>query len=57
MATVVFYDLATGAIIQCTVAPLAWIEADGRPWVEVPKYRMDWDATHRVEAGQVVPIS
>ncbi len=57
MTVVVFYDPATGRIINCSSGPLAWAQADGRPFVEVPEFRPDWDATHRVVDGAVVEIS
>lgn len=56
MMTVVFYDPATGRIAQCDTSPRAWIEASGRAWVEVTEARPDWDVTHRVVDGVVVPI-
>lgn len=57
MIIVVFFAPSTGTILQCAAAPRAWIEADGRAFVEVHEYRPDWDITHRVENGAVVAIA
>ncbi|SER09355.1 hypothetical protein [Sphingobium sp. YR768] len=53
---VIFYDAQDGRILECTSSPQAWIEADGRPFLEVPAFRPDWDVTHHVVDGAVVPI-
>lgn len=53
---VVFYDPDTGMIQECSTGPAEWAVADGRPYVEVPHFRPDWDVTHRVVDGAVVAI-
>lgn len=53
---VLFYDRDSGAVTECAVGPAASMQADGRPFVEVSQYRPNWDATHRVVDGRVVPI-
>ena len=53
---VVFFDAATGRIIQLTDAIETAIKADGRPYVELADDHPPMpDLTHRVIDGQVVP--
>lgn len=57
---VVFYeplpdDLTSGPIISCCEAPESVIAAWGKPFVIVHERRADWDVTHEVAAGEVVP--
>lgn len=54
---VVFFTPSDGRIIQCDTGPDFEIKADGRPFVEVDEYRGNWDVTHRVVNGALVPIS
>ncbi|WP_179045696.1 hypothetical protein [Sphingobium lactosutens] len=54
MIIVVFYEPATGIITECAAGPKAWMDADGRPYLEVPHFRPDWDITHRVVGGELV---
>jgi hypothetical protein len=49
-------DPTSGRIIQTSCGTDGSILAESRPWVEVAVYRMDYDRTHKVLAGQVVPI-
>lgn len=56
MIVAVFYDPADGRILQTATAAQAALDADPRPWVEVPEFRFDYDVTHRVEAGALVAI-
>lgn len=52
----VIYDPATGQIIQSVQGSRASIEADPRPHLEVAVNRDDYDATHSVVDGRLVPI-
>jgi len=54
--TVVFYDPATGRILQVTSAAERDIVADGRPYVEVDGAAFDSDTTHHIVDGKMVPI-
>lgn len=57
---VVFYapiegDLLSGPITGCREATLEMVLVAGRPFRQVGEYRQDWNATHEVVAGEVVP--
>lgn len=56
MLHVVFYDPATGRIIESLTAFPASILADGRDFIVVDEDRPDYDVTHRVEDGELVEI-
>lgn len=61
MNTVVIFeplpdDPTSGRIIQTCQGTDQSILSETRPWVEVAVYRMDYDRTHKVVAGQLVPI-
>jgi len=52
-----YYEPSTGAIIQWTSGDRASIEADPRPFVELPaRPPIGLDRTHRVVDGAIVPI-
>jgi len=55
---VVYYDPATGRIIQSSSGDRASIEADPRPFVELEEEPpVGFDMTHRVVGGAAVPIA
>ncbi|WCS66505.1 tail assembly chaperone protein [Caulobacter phage TMCBR2] len=45
----------SGRIIQAGTRTKAALEHETRPWLPVPELRMDWDHTHEVVDGEVVP--
>lgn len=55
MITAVFYDPDTGQILATTQAPRAALEADPRAWLAVDTFQMDYDRTHQVIDGTLVP--
>lgn len=52
----VIYDPETGVILQTKQASAEAMAADPRPWLQVEKFQFDYDVTHRVIDGQLVPI-
>ncbi len=48
-------DPTSGPITQCVEAPEATIVRLGRPHREVDERRDDWDFTHEIVGGEVVP--
>lgn len=61
MANAVFFEPTwpgsqTGKIVASISAPIETIEADGRAFIEVDEYRWDYDATHMVKNGALVPL-
>ncbi len=61
MIDAVFYEPATpgatsGRIIATISATRDTIAGDGRPFVIVDHYSWDYDATHKVVEGAVVPM-
>ncbi len=56
MADAVFYDPANGQIVATVSSSLEVIKNDGRPFVQEPEYRLNWDATHQVFDGDFVEI-
>lgn len=57
MITAVIYDPETGAILQTYTGARESLELSGRSWVEVNEYRFDYDVTHHIVGGQLVPIA
>lgn len=53
---VVFYDPATGRILNTAQGAPSIIAADPRPFIEVEEVRDDYDVTHHVINGTLVPI-
>ena len=52
----VFYDPNDGRIVSSVQASKLNIEAHHQPYVEVADLRDDYDVTHRVQDGKVVPL-
>jgi hypothetical protein len=57
MITAVIYDAATGVILQTYTGSLEGLDDSGVAWIAVEEYRFDYDSTHRVVDGQLVPIA
>lgn len=56
MLIVVFYDPVDGRIISCAQTPQASADLNRYPYIQVPEYRMDYDSTHKVVNGELVPL-
>ncbi len=56
MMTVVFFDPADGRIIESRAIDPRVLALMTGSWIAVPEYRPDYDQTHRVVGGQLVPI-